>query len=292
MPEQLARRARFLRVAADAMLSQDELPLHVYWELYKQTLFDGIDKEKFADVYAQTFTYGLFLAWLNTTSLIFDRETALHAIPKAVPPIRTLMQFSEFGSLPDEFHWIVDGICSDLEASTRETATKHKSAFDDPLVHFYEPFLAAYDPGLRERAGVYYTPDPVVDFIVRAVDDVLKRDFGKTEGLADDSVRLLDPATGTATFLARAYRQAYETMMQGENAAYWPDRAQKPSGKALLRFRAPAHRVHPRAHQIAATAVGTERGFARRRTPARLSCRHDDKQGSRTDQPAGRGRAE
>ena len=82
----LARRARFLRVAADAMLSHDDSPLHVYWNLYKQTLFDGIDKERFADVYAQTFTYGIFLAWLNTSGMIFDRQTALHAIPRAVPP--------------------------------------------------------------------------------------------------------------------------------------------------------------------------------------------------------------
>ena len=233
---QLARRARFLRVAADAMLSHDDSPLHVYWNLYKQTLFEGIEKEKFADVYAQTFTYGLFLAWLNTSGMIFDRDTALHAIPKAVPPIRTLMQFSAFGSLPDEFQWIIDGICSDLESADRDAATKHKTAFDDPLVSFYEPFLAAYDPNLRERAGVYYTPDPVVDFIVRAVDDVLKRDFGKAEGLANSDVRLLDPATGTATFLARAYRQAHETMMQGDDAGLWPDRARNHVAKHFYAF--------------------------------------------------------
>ena len=232
----LARRARFLRVAAEEMLIGADSPLHVYWNLYKQTLFDGIDKERFADVYAQTFTYGIFLAWLNTSGMIFDRQTALHAIPRAVPPIRTLMQFSELGSLPEPFHWIVDGICSDLEASERTAATKHKAAFDDPLVHFYEPFLAAYDPTLRERAGVYYTPDPVVDFIVRAVDDVLKRDFGKSEGLANADVRLLDPATGTATFLARAYRQAYETMTNGDDAGFWPDRARNHVAKHFYAF--------------------------------------------------------
>jgi hypothetical protein len=239
--KQLARRARFLRVAADAMLSQDDSPLHPYWNLYKQTLFDGIDREKFADVYAQTFTYGLFLAWLNTSGLIFDRETALRAIPKAVPPIRTLMQFSDIGALPEPFHWIVDGICSDLEAADRAAATRHRIAFDDPLVHFYEPFLAAYDPTLRERAGVYYTPDPVVDFIVRAVDDLLKHDldkggFGKKGGLADSSVRLLDPATGTATFLARAYRQVYETMRQNGDAGLWLDRARNYLAKHFYGF--------------------------------------------------------
>src|SRR5581483_6525635 len=150
-------------------------------------------------------------------------------------------QFSDIGALPEPFHWIVDGICSDLEAADRAAATRHRIAFDDPLVHFYEPFLAAYDPTLRERAGVYYTPDPVVDFIVRAVDDLLKRDldkggFGKREGLADSSVLLLDPATGTATFLARAYRQVYETMRQNGDAGLWPDRARNHLAKHFYGF--------------------------------------------------------
>ena len=233
---QLARRARFLRVAADAMLSKTDSPLHNYLNLYRQTLFDGIEAEKFADVYAQTFTYGLFLAWLNTTGLIFDRETALHSLPKAVPPIRTLMQFSDLGSLPEEFHWIIDGICSDLESSDRVTAMKHGAGISDPLVHFYETFLGAYDPQLRERAGVYYTPDAVVDFIVRAVDDLLRKDFGKREGLADESVRLLDPATGTATFLARSYLKVYDTMMKGDTAGLWPDKARNHLAKHFYAF--------------------------------------------------------
>jgi predicted helicase len=95
------------------------------------------------------------------------------------------------------------------------------------MVHFYETFLAAYDPRLRELRGNYYTPDAVVDFIVRAVDDLLVRDFGKKEGLADKTVRLLDPATGTATFLARAYRTVRETMTERGDGALWPDRARE-----------------------------------------------------------------
>ncbi len=233
---QLARRARFLRVAADAMLSQQESPLHAYLNLYRQTLFEGIDEEKFADVYAQTFTYGIFLAWLNTSSAIFERDTALRSLPSAVPPIRTLMQFSEFGSLPESFHWIVNGICSDLQSADRQAAMRHGAGIQDPLVHFYETFLAAYDPQLRERAGVYYTPDPVVDFIVRVVDDLLRSDFGKPDGLADESIRLLDPATGTATFLARAYRQVHETMMNGGDAGLWPDRARTHLAKHFYGF--------------------------------------------------------
>ena len=233
---QLARRARFLRVAADAMLSHDDSPLHSLWNLYKVTLFDGLSAEKFADVYAQTFTYGLFLAWLNTDKKPFDRPTALRAIPRAVPPIRVLLQFGGGDDLPEEFHWIVNGICSDLEAADKEAATRHPAGIADPLIYFYETFLSAYDPALRERAGVYYTPDPVVDFLVRAVDDLLRRDFGKSEGLADVSVRLLDPATGTATFLARAYRQVHQTMTEGGDAGLWPDRARDHLAKHFYGF--------------------------------------------------------
>ena len=233
---QLAHRARALRVAADAMLSHDESPLHSLWSLYKATLFDGITAEKFADVYAQTFTYGLFLAWLNTDKKPFDRPTALSAIPRAVPPIRVLVQIGGGDDLPEELHWIVNGICSDLDAADKEAATKHPAGIADPLVFFYENFLSAYDPALRERAGVYYTPDPVVDFLVRAVDDLLRQEFGKSEGLADPSVRLLDPATGTATFLARAYRQVHQTMTERGDGGVWPDRARDHLAKHFYGF--------------------------------------------------------
>lgn len=233
---QLARRARDLRFAADAMLSHEESPLHSLWSLYKLTLFEGITAEKFADVYAQTFTYGLFLAWLNTDKKPFDRPTALSAIPRAVPPIRVLVQFGGGDDLPEELHWIVNGICSDLDAADKEAATKHPAGIADPLVFFYETFLSAYDPALRERAGVYYTPDPVVDFLVRAVDNLLISDFQKPEGLADESVRLLDPATGTATFLARAYRQVHQTMTERGDGGVWPDRARTHLAKHFYGF--------------------------------------------------------
>ncbi|MCX6380772.1 MAG: N-6 DNA methylase, partial [Armatimonadetes bacterium] len=228
--------AKQLAQAAEEMLSHSDSLLHPYLNLYRQTLFDSIETDKFADVYAQTFTYGLFLAWLNFTGMIFDRDTALHAIPKAVPAIQTLMQFSELGALPEEFNWVVDGICSDLEASDKESATKHGAGISDPLIHFYETFLAAYDPQLRKQAGVYYTPDPVVDFIVRAVDAILRRDFSKPEGLANTSVQILDPATGTATFLARAYRQVHQTLVENGDAGLWQDRARDHVAKRFYAF--------------------------------------------------------
>ena len=221
---QLARRARFLRTAAETLLSAENSKLHPLWQMYRQTLFDTMEKDKFADLYAQTFTYGLFLTWLNTQAATFDRQTALRSLPVAVPPVKVLLQFGGSYDLPEEFEWIVDGICADLDAADKSAALTHRAGIADPLIHFYETFLAAYDPQLRERAGVYYTPDAVVDFIVRAVDDCLKGEFGRAQGLADPDVRLLDPATGTATFLARAYQQVHDTMCANGDGGLWRDR--------------------------------------------------------------------
>ncbi len=222
---QLAKRAVFLRDEAQKLLANPQSTLEEIYSLYKETLFADIDRVKFADVYAQTFTYGLFLAWLSTDKTPFVLADALSAIPKAVPPIRVLLKFGGDDDLPPEFEWIVKGICTDLTNADKEAATKHKAGIADPLVAFYETFLGEYDPTLRKSAGVYYTPDSVVDFLVRAVDSLLQTHFNKLEGLADESVRLLDPATGTGTFLARAYRQVKDTMTENGDGGTWPDRA-------------------------------------------------------------------
>jgi very-short-patch-repair endonuclease len=100
---------------------------------------------------------------------------------------------------------------------------------EDPMVHFYETFLAAYDPDLRERRGVHYTPNPIVSFIVRSVDALLKSHFGLPDGLADTTrlpdgthkVLTLDPATGTATFLYAVIDLIREDFMLQGNAGMW-----------------------------------------------------------------------
>lgn len=87
------------------------------------------------------------------------------------------------------------------------------STHKDPYLHFYETFLASYDPKLREVRGVYYTPAPVVIFIINAIDEALKQDFNHKKGLSealDKNITLLDFATGTGTFLLEAFRKALE----------------------------------------------------------------------------------
>jgi predicted helicase len=232
--KQMARRARLLRFAAEKLLTEEDSFLHSSWEAYRTALESDIDAKTFADVYAQTFTYGLFLSWLSTEGN-FDRTKAINALPHAVPPIRALLQ-QDYFNLEESLAWIIEGICADLNRCDRTAIlSKFQSSNQDPMIHFYEPFLAAYDAKLREARGSYYTPDPVVDFIVRAVDELLVSVFGK-EGLQDESVRLLDPATGTATFLARCYRQVQTNMQQSGDGGMWQERAQNHLAKHFYGF--------------------------------------------------------
>jgi len=233
-PEQIARqlasRARELRHTADFLLLYAESPLATIWNAYRETLFADINKDEFANVYAQTLVYGLFLAWHKydrTDSNPFTRQAALDTLPASVPIIQKLLRHSANYDLPEELVWIVNGVCSDLDVANKDSILKPFKDGRDPIFHFYETFLAAYDKTQRERRGVYYTPDSVVEFIVRATDDLLKDPvtFDKQEGLADKTVKLLDPATGTGTFLAHAYKHVYDGMTLSGGRGIWSDRA-------------------------------------------------------------------
>ncbi|NBC64751.1 MAG: N-6 DNA methylase, partial [Bacteroidetes bacterium] len=120
-------------------------------------------------------------------------------------------QFISYGELPENIRWIVDDIAEILNAADINQILDRyydEGKGKDPIIHFYETFLAEYNPNLREQRGVYYTPEPVVKYIVRSVHNILKTDFGKPLGLADSSVTVLDPAAGTLTFIAEAFKVA------------------------------------------------------------------------------------
>src|SRR5205807_1614234 len=196
--------------------------LHVQMEGFRQVLLPDLNAEQFADMYAQTICYGLFAARCNAKpSTLFTREHAAYDIPKTNPFLRKMFGYIAGPELDERIVWAVDDLAevlnrSDMEAILRDFGKRTRQ--EDPIVHFYETFLAAYDPKMREARGVYYTPEPVVSYIVRSVDHILKTDFGLPNGLADASrievknpegkgkiavhkVLILDPATGTGTFL-------------------------------------------------------------------------------------------
>jgi len=218
---ELAKRTRFLR---DEIITEEikeeesgkSGAILSFFHAFQKYLIQGITHKEFADLFSQTITYGLFAARARNEES-FSRKLAYDRIPHTIGILRDVFYFISGGDLPQVMEWIIDDIAEVLEVTEvnqilREYFLEGKGK--DPVVHFYETFLAEYDPETRERRGVYYTPEPVVSYIVRSVHHLLKTKFEKADGLANEDVTLLDPAGGTLTFLTEAAKQAvkeYET---------------------------------------------------------------------------------
>jgi len=214
---ELAKRTRFLRdeVVRHQLAEEKERDtgdLLGFYEAFQTYLIGGLTEDDFADLYSQTITYGLFAARVRTGDG-FSRRTAFDAIPHTIGILRDLFRFVSLGDLPKALEWIVDDIAEVLAVADVAGILHryfHEGKGADPIVHFYETFLKFYDPKERERRGVYYTPEPVVSYIVRSLHAILKEKFGKPDGLASEGVTLLDPAAGTMTFVAKAAQVAVD----------------------------------------------------------------------------------
>ncbi|MDM8553527.1 N-6 DNA methylase [Desulfococcaceae bacterium HSG7] len=240
LAEMMAGKARMMQAVIDKALSSDaknypNSSLKDQMTAFKRILIHDITPSEFADIYAQTVAYGMFAARLHDkTPENFSRQDAAELIPKTNPFLRRFFGYIAGPEIDDRIKWIVDALADIFRAADLAVIMEnfggatHKN---DPVIHFYETFLAEYNPKLRKSRGVWYTPEPVVNFIVRAVDDILKTEFGLAQGLADTSkvrkkvnvqgvtgkvekdfhkVQILDPATGTGTFLAEVIKQIYE----------------------------------------------------------------------------------
>ncbi|WP_024773100.1 type ISP restriction/modification enzyme [Aquimarina macrocephali] len=243
LAEMMAGKARLLSDVIEKALTSDEdnqedSTLKEQMTAFKSILIHDITPKGFADVYAQTIAYGMFAARLHDPTLdTFSRQEAAELIPKSNPFLRKLFGYIAGPDIDDRIKWIVDNLTEIFLACNVEEILKNygkTTKMEDPIIHFYETFLAEYDPKLRKARGVWYTPAPVVNFIVRAVDDILKTEFDLSQGLADTSktkitvntqtpdkrsatgykqmeqevhkVQILDPATGTGTFLAEVIK--------------------------------------------------------------------------------------
>ncbi|EMJ44180.1 hypothetical protein HMPREF1434_00636 [Helicobacter pylori GAMchJs124i] len=172
--------------------------------------------EDFSDAFAQTLTYSLFLAKLNHPFEKIDLDNVRSSIPKNFAVIREMADFLKKLDAIQEIQWLLDEILSLINHVDMGSIIKDLNDDKDPYLHFYETFLSAYDPKLREKKGVYYTPDSVVKFIINALDSLLKTHFkdaplGLKSALDNENIKLLDFATGTGTFLLEAFRKALET---------------------------------------------------------------------------------
>jgi type I restriction-modification system DNA methylase subunit len=235
LAEIMAGKAVLIKDILARLLQSDESQITEiagqYKEFQKQLIHD-LSIEDFADIYAETIAYGMFAARLHDdTPGTFTRQEALDLLPKSNPFLRNLFSYIAGPNLDDSIRWIIDDLADVFQACDLFSLMKDFGKLtgrNDPFLHFYEDFLASYNPKKRKARGVWYTPEPVVNFIVRAVDDILQSEFGLPMGLADTSkvtiddwdtgqgkktkkqvhrVQILDPATGTGTFLAEVIKQ-------------------------------------------------------------------------------------
>jgi hypothetical protein len=237
LAEMMAAKAAIIKDEIGIALADDPAfrsGLGGQYRSFKANLLPHLTPDEFADIYAETITYGMFAARFHDTDLnTFSRQEAMEDLPASNPFLKGLFEYIAGPQLPKRLEYIVDDLVQLMRASDPHSLFRDFGKFtarNDPFVHFYEDFLAAYNPKKRRSRGVWYTPEPVVDFIVRAVDEVLKTEFGLADGLADTSkvtldwdtgqddpktgkprtvkkevhkVQILDPATGTGTFLAK-----------------------------------------------------------------------------------------
>ncbi len=234
-PEELAARmakiARLMRSLIFNAYQQEKTgALHNQFESFRKVLMDSLTVEAFADMYAQTVCYGLFAAKCSAFNQPFSRIHAGHYVPKTNPFLRNLFSQIVGIELDERLVWAVEHLVVVLNHADIAEILKDfgkQTRQEDAVVHFYETFLKHYDPTMREMRGVYYTPEPVVSYIVRSVDILLKQRFKLRDGLADNSrlksglhqVQILDPAVGTGTFLYAVFNHIFAKFMK--NKGLW-----------------------------------------------------------------------
>jgi len=210
------------------------------YETLRQLLVHDLTIKSFADMYAQTLVYGLFVArYYDKTQGSFSRQEARELIPNSNPFLRHFFDHIVGADFDTRFKYIVDELCEVFSHANVAELVRQYFKTDlwgeihqekDPVIHFYEDFLEEYDSALRKKMGAYYTPPPVVQFIVRSIDHLLKKEFNLTKGLADDSktkdnihkVQVLDPAVGTGTFISAVIRIIYKRLLKSRQKGRWP----------------------------------------------------------------------
>ncbi len=201
----------------DALIQyQKDTHVSSIFKNFKEYLYEELSFEDFSDAFAQTLTYSLFLAKLNHPFEKINLDNVRSSIPENFAVIREMADFLKKLDAIKEIQWLLKEILSLINHVDMDSILKDLNDDKDPYLHFYETFLSAYDPKLREKKGVYYTPDSVVEFIINALDSLLKTRFkdaplGLKSALDNENIKLLDFATGTGTFLLEAFRKALET---------------------------------------------------------------------------------
>ena len=238
LSETMAAKARIIANILNNAMAKEEKEqtdedegLHLKLKAFKKFLVHDMTKEQFADFYAQTILYGLFIARINdNTPQSFTLQEAANLIPSFNPFLKKIFRLLALAELHSHIKWIVDDLVSIFKVTDINKVLRNYGK--DPLVHFYENFLEDYNPKIKEQFGVWYTPIEVVRFIVNSVDNILKHKLNIEEGLANNEliewkdsfihrVQILDPATGTGTFLAETAEKIHESYDRQEGT--WPE---------------------------------------------------------------------
>ena len=243
----MAHLTRLLRDVVTAAFANDAVSHNVrdLHQAFRDALVPDLNPDDFADMFAQTLAYGLFAARVGHSAGDFRRRDAAYLIPAANPFIRQIFATVAGPGLDNEpfvsFADDLTRLLADADMNAVFGDFGSGEVRQDPVMHFYESFLAAYNPALRERRGVYYTPEPVISYIVRSVDRLLKERFLCTDGLADYStttyqslddssnsidstshrVLVLDPACGTGSFLYAVVDHIRKHFKDSGNAGMW-----------------------------------------------------------------------
>jgi type I restriction-modification system DNA methylase subunit len=242
---QMAALAKLIRARVNAAMEIESAkgPLSRMYQAFKQVLVSDLTPDGFADMYAQTITYGLFAA-RRSRPMGVTAETARDMVPNTNPFLRDLLaEFTDVGGATKSLDFDELGIDALVEVLNQADMDAIIADFDDknpdedPVIHFYVDFVHQYDKEMKVQRGIFFTPRPVVSFIVRSVDELLRTDFGLKDGLADTTtwgemvkrnrglslpegatpetpfVQILDPAVGTGTFLVEVIDLIHRTMM-------------------------------------------------------------------------------
>lgn len=240
LAQRLAGVARLIRENIRLALMDDvQNTLHDQINSFRDMLLPELNNDEFADMYAQTICYGAFAARCNAPqNARFTRRDILYDLPKTNPFLRKMFEYVAGVDIDESVIWAVEDLATLLNRADMHTILQDfgkRNPFHNPVIHFYETFLAAYDNHLRKTRGVYYTPQPAVSYIVRSVDELLKSHFGLKKGLADNStitftnpttkqpetshkVRILDPAAGTGAFVRVVLDVLYEGFAANQGA--------------------------------------------------------------------------
>lgn len=220
--------------------SEKNIEIVRVYEAIKKMLVHDLTLDTFADMYAQTLVYGLFVArYYDETKRDFSRQEARELVPKSNPLLQHFFDHIVGPNFDKRLEYIVNELCEVFSHANIQELMKEYFKDDlwskthkgpDPVIHFYEDFLKEYDNKLRKKIGAYYTPLPVVQFIVRSVDYLLEKEFGLRQGLADTSktaagvhrVQILDPAVGTGTFISDVIGKIYARILKGKQEGRWP----------------------------------------------------------------------